>query len=92
MKLTQEEKAIVTHYLSSDPSIWGSIKEYWPILIPIFALELYGLYAFDIVASGMGFFLPCGFMIWFFTQGGRSGVHLKSALKKYESTVSAISE
>ena len=90
MKLSQEEKAVVAHYINSDPSIWGAIKEYWPMLAPIISLEIYGLFNSDIVASGMAFVSLSGFMFWFFNQSGKSGTHLKSALEKYENEISAI--
>lgn len=92
MKLTLEEKAIVAHYLNSDPSIWGALKEYWPFLIPILCIEIYGLFNSDVIASGLGFVFLSGFIVWFFKQGGNSGQHLKSALQKYESEVSAIDQ
>ncbi len=92
MKLTQEEKAIVIQYLNSDPSIWGTVKEYWPMLLPMIILEGYGLFNSDILASGMAFVFLIGFMFWFFKEGGKLSVHLKNALKKYESEVSAVDQ
>ena len=90
MKLTQEEKAAVCQYLSSDPSIWGTVKEYWPILVPIIALEGLSLLNEDVVAALLANLILFGFMFWFFKRGGESGSQLKSALSKYEAEVSAI--
>ena len=92
MKLTQQEKVVVIHYLNSDPTIWGAMKEYWPFYLPILFVETYGVLFSDMLASWMGFLFLLGFIVWFFKQGGVSGVHLKSALEKYEAEVSAVDD
>jgi len=92
VKLTIEEKSIVSRYLSEDMSLKGALNTFWPWLIPLIALSLHGVIEENFVSSSMANFLFLFYAYWFFNQSSKDGGHLKSALKKYEDDVSALGE
>ena len=68
----------------------GALSEYWPFLLPILLVGGYGFLMEDVIAMFLAFLILLGFIFWFLNQSGKSGLHLKSALEKYESEIRAI--
>jgi len=92
VKLTIEEKTIVTRYLSEDMSFKGALKSYWPWLLPFIGLAAHGIFYGDIISTSMANVLFIIYAYWFLSQGSVSALHLKSAIQKYEAEVAALGE
>ena len=83
-KLAKEEQAAVWQYLSTDFSLMGILKVYWPLLLPALMFTAYGIYTQDYLFVAIGFGVLFAFVFWFFYAGGKIANNLKSALNKYE--------
>ena len=92
VKLSVEEKRIVSRYLSEDMSLKGAMKSYWPWLLPILGLALHGILYKDFISSSLANASFLFYAYWFFSRGSKNGRHLKSAIRKYEEEVSALGE
>lgn len=90
VKLTVEEKAIVSRYLSEDMSLKGALKLYWPWLVPFLGAAAHGFLYKDIISSFIANVLFIFYTYWFLSQGGKDGKHLQSAIQKYEAETSAL--
>lgn len=44
MKLTIEEKSVVSHYLSQEVGLKAILAVFWPWLVPPLALSIYGAF------------------------------------------------
>ena len=92
VKLTIEEKTIVSRYLSEDMSLKNALRSYWPWLVPLLGLAVHGLFYGNIISSSLANVLFLFYAYWFLSEGSKSGQHLKSAIQKYEDEVSALGE
>ena len=92
MKLSIEEKAIVSRYLSEDMSLKGALKMYWPWFVPLLGAAIHGFINKDIISSSIANALFIFYAYWFLSQGSKDGKHLQSAIQKYETEVSALGE
>jgi hypothetical protein len=87
MDFTPEEKAVVAQCLAEDPGMKRTLSLYWPYIIPLCAAAAYGYIDENYLISSASFFFLLCEIIWFLNETSKSGKHLKSALKKYESVI-----